>query len=163
MRKKINAIICLALFTALSISVKASTSINDSLPRLEIRGKISAKSKNNGTYRVELLFNNIVMDSKEVKDEDSFSFILPSNKDYIVKIYKKGYATKQIGVNTGLHKYSYSEKYYKYEFVTEMEEILMKSIEIDSVENPLNMTGLENKENSFNYRRKYAKKMRALP
>ena len=153
------------LFTAISFALNANhlLKINDSLPYLEIKGKISDKSKNNGTYKVELLFNNVVIDSKEVKDDNSFSFTLPSNRDYIVKIFKKGFATKQIGINTGLHKYDYSEKYYKYEFVTDMEEILLKTIEIDSVENPIKVTGLENKENSFNYRRKYAKKMRALP
>jgi hypothetical protein len=161
MKTNFKTIICLVLFTALSFAVNAN--INDSLPYLEIKGKISKKGKPDGTYKVELLYKNLVVDTKEVRDEDSFSFTMPSNRDYMVKIYKKGYATKLIGINTGLHKYEHSEKFYKYEFVTEMEEVLLKTIEIDSIENPLNVTGLDNKENGFNYRRKYAKKLKALP
>lgn len=151
------------LFTALSFAVNASTIINDSLPYLEIKGKISKKGAPNGTYKVELLYRNIVIETKEVNDENPFSFIMPSNRDYVVKIHKKGYSTKVIGINTGLHKYEYSERYYKYEFVTEMEEVLLRTIEIDSIENPLNLTGLDNKEKDFHYRRKYAKKLKALP
>jgi hypothetical protein len=151
------------LFTALSVAIKANSNVNDSLPYLEIKGKISKKGHPNGTYKVELLYRNTIVETKEVKDEDSFSFIIPGNRDYTVKIYKKGYSTKLIGINTGLHKYEYSEKYYKYEFVTEMEELLLRTIEIDSIENPMPVSGLDNKENGFNYRRKYAKKLKALP
>jgi hypothetical protein len=165
MKNNLKTSICLVLFTTLSLVVSANSLKNasDSLPYLEIKGKISKKGKPDGTYKVELLYNNIVVETKEVKDEHAFSFIMPSNRDYVVKIYKKGYATKVIGINTGLHKYAYGERYYKYEFVTEMEEILMKTIEIDSIENPLNNSGLDNKQNDFNYRRKYAKKLKALP
>lgn len=150
------------LFIVLNV-VKANPNATDSLPSLEIKGKISKKGKPNGTYKVELLYMNSVVETKEVNDEDSFSFIMPGNRDYIVKIYKKGYSTKVIGINTGLHKYDYTEKYYKYEFITEMQEVLYRTIQLDSVENPVTITGLDNKEKDFNYRRKYAKKLRALP
>lgn len=165
MKNNLKISICLALFTTLSFVMNANNfeKFNDSLPYLEIKGKISKKGKPDGTYKVELLYRNIVVDTKEVRDENSFHFIMPSNRDYVVKIYKKGYATKVIGINTGLPKFEYAERYYKYEFVTEMEEILVKTIEIDSIEHPLNLTGLDNRENDFNYRRKYAKKLKALP
>lgn len=160
MKKNLCIGIFFMLFAILNIA-KANTM--DSLPALEIKGKILKKGKLNGTYKVELLYRNTVIETKEVKDEDSFSFVMPGNRDYIVKIYKKGYATKVIGVNTGLHKYDHVHQYYKYEFVTEMQEVLYRTIQLDSLENPINMTGLDNKQNDFNYRRKYAKKLRALP
>lgn len=122
MKRNLKILICLILFSAFSLASKANSIPKDSLPDLQITGRISKKSKLSGTYKVELLYKNILIDSKEVKDENPFSFIMPSNRDYLIKISKKGYTTKLIGINTGLHKYEYAEKSFKYEFVTEMEE-----------------------------------------
>jgi len=157
--------ICLAFFTALSFMMNADylEKAGDSLPYLEIKGKISKKGKPDGVYKVELLYRNVVVDTKEVKDENSFCFIMPGNKDYVIKIYKKGYSTKVIGINTGLSTYEFTGRYYKYEFVTEMEEVLVKTTEMNSLENPLNLTGPDNVEKNFDYRRKYTRKLKELP
>lgn len=158
MKNDFKTIIYLMLLSTLSFTATANKKTNDSLPDLEIKGKISKNGKAKGTYKVELLYKNIVIDTKEVRDEKAFSFTMPSQRDYIIKIYKKGYSTKVIGINKGLHRYSYSQRFYKYEFTTKMEEALYGTIEPDSMQNGSNGKKVNDKERVFNSKRKYGKK-----
>ena len=122
MKKDLNTIACLILFVALSFTLNANTGVNDSLPNIEIKGKIMKKTKARGTYKVELFYNDVIIDSKEVKDKDPFNFTIPSQKKYVIKIYKPGFDTKIIDINKDLYKSIYSEQFYKCEFTTRLEE-----------------------------------------
>lgn len=157
----------LILITILSLTLNAgSTNVNDSLPFLEVKGKIAKKAKtvSSGLYKVELIFKSVVIDSKFVDDEMPFSFKLPHNRDYTIKVYKKGYATKSVRINTGLSKYENSKGYYKYEFVVEMEEDITVKNSLTGINNsPATITGMDNQYIDFNHTRKYTKKVRPLP
>ncbi len=122
MKINFNTLVGLMFFTALSFTLNANTSVNDSLPNLEIKGKIAKKTKAKGTYKVELLYNDIVIDTKEVNDKNAFSFNIPSYRNYTIKILKAGYNPKVIAINKDLYKSVYSGQFYKCEFTTRMEE-----------------------------------------
>lgn len=132
-------------------------------PVMEVKGKISKKAKGSGLYKVELIFLNTVVDTKFVDDEMSFNFSLPHNRDYIIKIYKKGYATKSVSVNTGVSKYPNTKGYYKYEFIAEMEEdISLKNVNGDAKVSQYDNSVGEQEIGYFDLKRKYSRKVKPL-
>lgn len=148
------------LLTAMSFALNA----NDNLPAFEVKGKIVKKDRAMGLYKVELLFKNTVIDSKFVDDAMPFNFTLPHNRDYIIKISKKGYVTKMVSVNTGMSKFESANGCYKYEFIVEMiEDIKLKSVETGLNDYPNTITEMNCKYTDFNHSRKYTKKVTPLP
>jgi len=162
MKKTLKINIAFLLLAIVSFAVNADNS-NTTDPGMEIKGKISKKGKASGLYKVELVYANTVVDTKFVDDEMSFNFTLPHNRDYLIKIYKKGYTTKTVSVKTNTAKYNDKNGYYKYEFVAEMEEdITLKNLNADSKVGKYDNNAGEQQIGYFDLKRKYCKKVKPL-
>ncbi|MDO9000926.1 MAG: hypothetical protein Q7W45_14250 [Bacteroidota bacterium] len=86
---------------------------------LKLNGMI-LKSPNGekGTYKIELLQDNTVVDAKDVKFNDPFEFNLVKNAWYTVRITKEGFIPLLISVDTEMD--SNKPKLYEFNFETEL-------------------------------------------
>lgn len=92
---------------------------NDSTVCLELSGKVSKlKFIENDYYKVELIYNGMVMDTLRVKDNKNFKFVLKKNKIYGIRISKPGYYSRIISINTSTP--GYVKAYFRFEFDTDM-------------------------------------------
>ncbi len=166
MKNNVKINIATLLFAIISLALNAGNppaNENGSDPVMEVTGKISKKSKGSGLYKVELVYLNTIVDTKFVDDEMSFNFSLPQNRDYIIKIHKKGYATKSVSVNTGVSKYPNTKGYYKYEFIAAMEEnISVKNLSGDAKVSQIDNPATDEQIGYLDLKRKYSKKVKPL-
>lgn len=91
------------LIVLISIITLNAFAVNDpdSSDCLQITGKIiNTSNKLKGSYKVEMLCYNAVVDSKQLKDHEDFKFIFKKNSYYAIRITKKGYQTTVINVYT---------------------------------------------------------------
>jgi hypothetical protein len=152
MKNKITSGICLAFFTVIGFALSANpieTKMIDTLKGIEIKGKITQKNFENSTYKVELILNSLVVDSKMVSDSQSFSFNLPDSFNYLIKVYKEGSLIRSINVNEYISGFAWSIGKYKCEFIIDAETVA------NEVSGPTPIP--------FNWSRKYSKKVRPLP
>lgn len=143
---------------------KVFIAINDSVAFLEVRGKILKNDNTYGVYKVLLISDNVVQETKIMNDERAFTFSVPNNKNYMIKVIKKGYADKVVYVNAGQSKSEYSKGLYRYEFVVKMESWegqsdlgLSPDIKVEESSN------ISDGKPEFNWNRKYCKKVTPLP
>lgn len=103
-----------------AISAAPSNLGIDSLSCLEINGKISnATEGDDGTCLVELLSSNTVVSFATLKDgKKTFRFTLKKNTVYTIKISKRGYLSRLVGIDTKLTEAS--EDLYSFSFETKL-------------------------------------------
>src|ERR1044072_6845931 len=73
----------------------------DSSLFLEIDGKVTNATDDDGTCLIELLTSNTVVDFATLKDgKKSFHFILKKNTVYTIKMSKRGYVSRTVCIDT---------------------------------------------------------------
>lgn len=93
----------------------------DSTTSIEISGRVlNLSDKNGNTYKTELVCNNVVLNSTIVQNHKVFTFSVPKNSFYSVRISKKGYITRVVRVYTGIP--NDYDGLYSFEFNTELVE-----------------------------------------
>jgi len=120
MKKKLNnpaivAVICFMFFINSSF---ASFKNTDTAVCLKLNGLILKSPKEEpGLYKVELIHNNIVIDSNKITFNKPFEFSLAKNATYTVRITKQGFIPLSLKVDTKLT----AENFNKYEFLFQTE------------------------------------------
>lgn len=165
---KNNLILKISLILFITISLTSysgnyNLSNNDTVSFLEVKGKILKNDNIYGVYKVLLICGNSVEETKIISDEKPFSFTLPKNKNYTIKVVKKGYADKVVYINAGQLKNEYSNGLFRYEFFVKMESG-EGSENVGSMSEALKEDlNISNKKPEFNWSRKYCKKVTPLP
>ena len=147
----------------MSYSGNFNLTFNDTVTFFEVKGKIVKSDNIYGVYKVLLICDNSVQETKIMNDEKSFTFTLPKNKNYMIKVVKKGYSDKVVYVNAGQLKSEHSNGLFRYEFMIKMESGEGQSDTGDfsnAIKEDLNIS--TNKP-EFNWSRKYCKKVTPLP
>jgi len=146
----------LCLLTIDSRSSNRLISDDDSTLCLEIEGKIlNANDGEDGECKVELIWNNTVLDSQLLKEgKKKFKFVLSKNEYYAIRISKKGFITRLIGVNTKM--LLETEGIYKFNFNTELiGEKFAAKLNEDALDFPIAVIYFNNEEDSFDYAKEY--------
>lgn len=158
--------ISLILFITISFwsySGNLNSGFNDTVAFFEVKGKIIKSDNVYGVYKVLLICDNMIQETKIMNDEKSFAFTLPKNKNYTIKVIKKGYADKVVYVNAGQLKNEYSNGLFRYEFVVKMESGEGQSDSGDFSNALREDLNISKSKPEFNWNRKYCKKVMPLP
>ena len=93
-------LVCLSFFST-NVNASKLRSNSDSSVCLEINGKLSNLNiDGDKSYRVELISNNNVIESKTLKNKREFTFKLKKNTHYAVRVTKVGFVPKVISIFT---------------------------------------------------------------
>lgn len=76
---------------------------SDSLYRVELKGKlVIPENEGSKVYKLEIIYNNVIIESSIVVDEESFLLRLIDNTQYTMRIFKEGYVPMVITLDTRL-------------------------------------------------------------
>lgn len=151
--KKISAFTLLLIAFLGSLNISAEE--NKDSVCLEIHGKISkTPTLYSKSYVVELIHQNTVVDSKEIKDYQSFMFSLNKNSFYTIRILKQGFVPKIISVDTRLGKST--DLMYMFEFETDLiEKKEIRNLDQESLEFPITIVQYYPEVNWFYFNEEY--------
>lgn len=86
---------------------------------LEIEGKVSNADQNNTPCKVEILLNDVVVDSILLKGgKRKFTYLFKTNQHYTIRISKQGFQNKSVCVHTNMQ--SFDGSLYQFYFETTM-------------------------------------------
>jgi len=127
----------------------AEESVVKSLTCLKLNGLILKSPKEEkGQYKVELLQDNTVVDSRSVSANKTFEFALAKNAWYTVRISKPGFVPLLISVDTELNKEN--PTLYEFSFETELyHNSSVNSIDRDSFDLPFGLVKFDESNNRF--------------
>ena len=147
---KLLAVLCILFNTMTAQPPKA-----DKDAWMEITGRIKhLKDLNGKTYKVELILNDLVIDSAIVQNNKKFKFFPPKDSYYAIRITKKGYVTRLISVYTQLP--DANNKYFRLVFTTNLiEEARAKSLDKEALDFPIAIISYNKRRKHFNYNEKY--------
>jgi hypothetical protein len=157
MKKTINKLVLMYMAGILFCLVKPVAGQTNSDPGIcmEITGRVlNLSSKNGNSYKVELLYNNVVLNSATVQNNRMFKFSIPGNSFYAIRISKKGYVTRLISVYTWL--FQDDNGLYRFEFDTELiEEKCGAGLNADALDFPIAIISYERDLRAFYYNEEY--------
>lgn len=157
MKNKFIILISLFCLGIMSAPASAANHKNrqDSLVCLEISGRLlNLKSAEDKLYKVELLYNGIVVDSLILNDKKEFKFDLRKNCVYGVRITKKGYVGRIISINTQLPEFA--KAFFRFQFDTELiEQSLSKNLDKDALDFPIAIISFHEDIKCFYYSEEY--------
>ncbi|PBQ31324.1 hypothetical protein CNR22_05955 [Sphingobacteriaceae bacterium] len=85
----------------------------DSSTHVLLNTKILVNTKNTvGSYRLEVLYRDIIINSFTVKNNSPVRLLLKKDSPYVIKISKKGYIPRFICINTNMHEKTNKSIYY---------------------------------------------------
>jgi hypothetical protein len=116
---------------------------------LKVNGLILKSPKGGkGLYKVELLRDNDVVDSKDVSIKKPFEFSLEKNVWYTIRITKEGFVPLLISVDTELKKENLTP--YEFNFQTELfHNSSVNSIDRDSFDLPIGLIRFDASKDRF--------------
>ncbi|MBL7909981.1 MAG: hypothetical protein JNJ41_02855 [Bacteroidia bacterium] len=131
------------------IEAPKEESVVKSLTCLKLNGLILKSPKEErGLYKVELLQDNTVVDSKLIGVNKTFEFALAKNSWYTVRISKPGFVPLLISVDTELNKEN--PTLYEFNFETELyHNSSVNSIDRDSFDLPFGLVKFDESNNRF--------------
>jgi hypothetical protein len=122
---------------------------------LKVSGKISFQGKKSDkTYKVLLIKNNKVIDSAEVKDGRSFTFLLERNEYYGIRIIKEGFIPKLVSVCTDMDDSEKNAHHFHFDtkLISESE---LGRLNKEMLDFPIAVISFNEKKDSFFYNKKY--------
>ncbi|MBA2611038.1 MAG: hypothetical protein H0U95_03640 [Bacteroidetes bacterium] len=131
------------------VDAPKETLVEKDLTCLKLNGLIlKSPKKTKGLYKVELLQDNNVVDSKTVPVNKPFEFALAKNTWYTVRISKEGFVPLLISIDTELNKDNTT--LYEFEFETELfHSSDVNSIDRDSFDLPYGLVRFDESNNRF--------------
>ncbi len=131
------------------IDAPAEENLVKNLTCLKLNGLILKSPKEErGLYKVELLQDNAVVDSKSVSVNKAFEFALAKNSWYTVRISKPGFVPLLISVDTELKQEN--PTLYEFNFETELyHNSSVNSIDRDSFDLPFGLIKYDESNNRF--------------
>jgi hypothetical protein len=147
------------LFSFLSLFYISSfinaAGFSDSTSCLEISGRVvNLKVNKQNNYKVELIYNGVVIDSILMNTKRDFKFSLSKNTIYGIRISKEGYLPRIISVDTSLPQYA--NGYFRFQFDVELiknEEV--KKMNVDALDFPIAIVAFNQNINNFYYNEEY--------
>lgn len=126
-------------------------------PQLKISGEVILQgNKTNEFYKVELIKNDIVVDSLEINDKKDFNFLLTSNDYYSIRISKKGFISKVISIDTKISEQSASKNEYQFYFEAKLiGEDKLQKLNKEVLDLPIALISFDEKKDIFTYNKKY--------
>ncbi len=160
MRTITKSLLVVVLFMQIQFAyanVSIFSNKKDSVVYLEIRGRAIIREKmKDDVYKVQLMENNKVIDSVLESDNEMFSFGLQKNCFYSLKIYKKGYLSKLIVINTYIPESKYLKDYFIFEFETELINIVEEEkLDQDTKDFPIAIIQFDKLKQGFDYNQLY--------
>lgn len=134
---------------------------NDSSACLEIDGMITnAASGDQNTCTVELMRSNTVIETVVLKEgKKRFKFTLYKNSEYSIRIARKGYVTKLVGVDTHMPGGNY--EVYGFSFETKLtEDSGSEKVNKDSPDVPIALIYFDNRKDCFQHNKVYTSKIK---
>lgn len=134
---------------------------NDSSACLEIDGMITnAAGADQNNCTIELLRSNTLIETVILKEgKKRFKFILNKNSEYSIRISRKGYLTKLIGVDTRMPGDHYDV--YGFSFETKLvEESASEKLNKDSLDAPIALIYYDNRKDCFQHNKIYTSKIK---
>lgn len=155
-----------ALFLCAAFLLNTTTFIaqdkkSEEVECLEVTGEFDESMKSlEGKYKVSVMRDNKVLETKEVKVNRQFKFILSSNVHYTIKLEKPGYIPRYMSVNTEIPKNADLEEIYKFYFATNLiNEELQYHFEDDDIDFPIALVAYKKKCDCFAYDKKYTEEL----
>jgi hypothetical protein len=127
---------------------------NDSLFCLEIRGSLVFPKKASKSYKVRLYWNNTVIDSQSVKNEQPFVMHLKRDEMYGLMIMKKGYYPRLISIDTRISETD--KNIYLFDFETTLLKKGKKDkLNADAMDYPIAIVAYDDQMIGFYYDEEY--------
>lgn len=100
-----------------------------------------------GSYKVELLKNNVVIDSTKVSVNKEFEFALSKNEWYTIRVTKEGFVPLLLSVDTKLD--SQNALIYDFKFETELLDAQTVNASHDVMDLPIGLVQFDPANNRF--------------
>lgn len=128
---------------------------------LEVTGEFDESMKSlEGKYKVSVLRDNKVVETKEIKVNRQFKLILFSNVHYTIKLEKPGYIPRYLSINTEIPNSADLEEIYKFYFATNLiNEELQYHFDDDDIDFPIALVAYKKKCDCFAYDKKYTEEL----
>lgn len=154
MKKTINQLLVICLLSILCNPITGQPRKNDSIC-MEITGRVLHLNTQYGnSYKAELLFNNIVLDSAIVQNHKMFKFSIPKNSCCAIRISKAGYVTRLISIYSQLNQSN--SGFYRFDFDTELiEEKRAEKLNPEVLDFPIAIISYDTEMNCFYYNEDY--------
>lgn len=148
------AVLCLSIVSK-PVSATNFKKGADSTVCLEISGRLlNIKSVEDKEYKVDLVYNGVIIDSLVLRDKSEFKFKLNKNSVYGIKITKKGYVSRIISINTSLP--GFANAFFRFQFDTELiETALSKNLDKDALDFPIALVSFNEQMRCFYYSEEY--------
>ena len=133
----------------------------DSTSCLLIEGKIlNADQGIDESCVVELILNNSTVDSVLLKNgKSNFKFVLSKNKNYAIRISKRGFVSKLLSIDTRM--LNEEEVIFKFEFAPKLVKVeFAKKLNQDALDWPVALINFDGKHQCFSYDRQYTTQMK---
>lgn len=134
---------------------------NDSSACLEIDGVIvNAASGDQNTCTIELICSNTVIETVVLKEgKKRFKFTLNKNNEYSIRISRKGYITKLVGVDT--HMPGDPSELYGFSFETKLlEESGSEKLNKEYPDVPIALIYFDHRKDCFQHNKIYTSKIK---
>lgn len=96
-----TSIFLLSLLSLLSMTHRINAHNTDSLYKVELKGKVLIPGQEqNKSYCIELMRDNLLVESSGFTDGESFLLRLQDNTQYTVRILKQGYLPMVVTLDT---------------------------------------------------------------
>jgi hypothetical protein len=133
----------------------------DTTVYLEIHGKIEVEKSTDHDYRVELIEGNEVVQNFIGGKDENFVLSLDKNKYYAIRIYKNGYATKFISVNTHVDDEERGNGYYRFNFIADMiSESEFALLDQEAKDFPVAIIQFDFGKDLYDYNKKYTRNIK---
>lgn len=127
---------------------------------LQLSGKVlKLKTNSSNSYTVALMRDHKVVETKIIKGNKEFKFILKKNKFYTIQILKEGYVPRTVSVDTKLNEEN--DGLYSFAFDTELiDEAEAAKLNKKALEMPIAHISFNPKKRWFTYNEEYTKQVK---
>ena len=151
-------LVSLSIMLALAAS---ATNKNDTATCLIVSGRALIKGNQAGGIIASLYCDNKEINLQEIYDlHKKFYFKLKPNHSYTVKVFKKGFITRSVSINTTMYSHVSNAHILKFDFkialIPESEYYAS-----DFADFPTALVEFRSKRNVFDYSRQYTKKVKS--
>ncbi len=160
MKNSITQFATLIIIGLFSITAKSAIKTPNTGSCLELSGKIlKLKKQSSNSYTINLICDNVVIETKVIKGNNEFKFNLKKNGWYTVKILKEGYVNRTISIDTKLAEEH--DGLYKFAFDTELiEETEAFKLNKSALEMPIAHISFDKKKRWFTHNVAYTKEIK---